>query len=118
MTEPTDATIDDKPSPNVPHWLIRVIWKVHRMAYGITGGRFGLREATPTRWGMIRMTTIGRKTGKTRKAILGFIEDGPNVVTLAMNGWMEPEPAWWFNLQAHPEATIVLPDGSTRRIVA
>ena len=23
-------------------------------------------------------------------------------VTLAMNGWAEPEPAWWLNLQAHP----------------
>ena len=28
-----------------------------------------------------------------------------------MNGWGEPEPAWWLNLQAQPDATIELPDG-------
>jgi deazaflavin-dependent oxidoreductase (nitroreductase family) len=27
-----------------------------------------------------------------------------------MNGWGDPEPAWWLNLQAHPDATLELPD--------
>jgi deazaflavin-dependent oxidoreductase (nitroreductase family) len=44
--------------------------------------------------------------------ILGYLEDGPNLVTLAMNGWADDEPAWWLNLQAHPAARIDLPDGS------
>ena len=44
--------------------------------------------------------------------ILGYIEDGPNLVTLAMNGWASPEPAWWLNLQAHPDAKVDLPKGS------
>jgi deazaflavin-dependent oxidoreductase (nitroreductase family) len=35
--------------------------------------------------------------------IVGYFEDGPNLVTLAMNGWGDGEPAWWLNLQAHPE---------------
>jgi len=30
---------------------------------------------------------------------------------MAMNGWGEPEPAWWLNLQAHPETTVELVDG-------
>jgi deazaflavin-dependent oxidoreductase (nitroreductase family) len=34
-----------------------------------------------------------------------------------MNGWADPEPAWWLNLQAHPEATVELP-GGTRSVVA
>lgn len=29
-----------------------------------------------------------------------------------MNGWAAPEPAWWLNLQAHPDATIELADGT------
>ena len=61
---------------------------------------------------MMRLTTLGRRSGQKRKAILGYFEDGPNLFTLAMNGWGEPEPAWWLNLQAHPEATIDLRDGS------
>jgi hypothetical protein len=33
----------------------------------------------------------------------GYIEDGSNLVTKAMNGWSDPEPAWWLNLMAHPD---------------
>jgi deazaflavin-dependent oxidoreductase (nitroreductase family) len=47
-----------------------------------------------------------------RVAILGYFEDGPNLVTMAMNGWGDPEPAWWLNLQANPEATVDLGGGS------
>ena len=43
--------------------------------------------------------------------ILGYFEDGPNLVTMAMNGWADAEPAWWLNLQAHPEASVDLADG-------
>ena len=28
-----------------------------------------------------------------------------------MNGWGEPEPAWWLNLQDRPDATVDLPGG-------
>lgn len=43
--------------------------------------------------------------------ILGYFEDGPNLVTMAMNGWAAPEPAWWLNLQARPDARVVVRDG-------
>ena len=101
-----------KPSPKVPRWLVRTIWTLHRAAYSVTGGRFGLRTPSDTRWGMLRLTSVGRRTGSERVAILGYIEDGANLVTPAMNGWAEPEPAWWLNLQANPEARVVLPGGS------
>jgi F420H(2)-dependent quinone reductase len=104
------ATVQ-KPSPAVPRWLVRTIWVAHRAAYSITGGRFGLRTPTETRWGMLRLKTVGRRSGKQRVAILGYIEDGGNLVIPAMNGWADPEPAWWLNLQANPEATVELPDG-------
>ena len=67
---------------------------------------------------MLRLTTVGRRSGRTRAAILGYIEDGPNIVVPAMNGWMDPDPAWWLNLQAHPEATIQLPGGDIRSVTA
>jgi F420H(2)-dependent quinone reductase len=34
-----------------------------------------------------------------------------------MNGWGEGEPAWWLNLQAHPQARVQLADG-TRDVIA
>jgi deazaflavin-dependent oxidoreductase (nitroreductase family) len=92
-----------------PRWFIRTAWVVHRGLYRITGGRLGLRHPTPTVYGMMRLHTIGRRTGKARVAIVAYFEDGPDVVTMAMNGWGEPPPAWWLNLQATPEATVDLP---------
>lgn len=44
--------------------------------------------------------------------MLGYIEDGPNLVLMAMNGWAVPPPAWWLNLRAQPNASVDLPDGS------
>jgi hypothetical protein len=40
--------------------------------------------------------------------IIGYYEDGPALVSMAMNGWGEPEPAWWLNLQAEPHAVVEL----------
>jgi deazaflavin-dependent oxidoreductase (nitroreductase family) len=60
---------------------------------------------------MMRLTTIGRRSGQERSVILGYIEDGSNLVTMAMNGWADPEPAWWLNLRANPDATVELPEG-------
>ncbi len=60
----------------------------------------------------MRLTTLGRRSGRPRVAILGYYEDGPNLVTLAMNGWADTAPAWWLNLQAHPDATVDVADGS------
>ena len=100
-----------------PRWFIVLFWKVHRALVRVTGGRLGLWRARPQRWGAMRLTTIGRRSGQERSVILGYLEDGPNLVTLAMNGWGEGEPAWWLNLQAHPQARVDLRDG-TRQIVA
>lgn len=105
------TTAAQKPSPHVPRWLVVTIWKLHRAAYTITGGRFGLRTPTDTRWGMLRLHTIGRRTGKERVAILGYIEDGDSLIIPAMNGWADPEPSWWLNLQGDPVATVEMPNG-------
>jgi deazaflavin-dependent oxidoreductase (nitroreductase family) len=91
-----------------PRWFIRFFWAAHRAVYRGSGGRMGLWRPKAGRWGTARVTTIGRHTGRPRSVIVGYIEDGPNLVTLAMNGWADAEPAWWLNLQAHPDATVDL----------
>jgi deazaflavin-dependent oxidoreductase (nitroreductase family) len=110
MTTQETATTK-RPAPLPPRWFIRAAWVVHRAIYRLTGGHFGLRPASDKTWGMMRLRTIGRRSGKERVAILGYYEDGPNLVTMAMNGWGEPEPAWWLNLQANPDTVVELPDG-------
>jgi deazaflavin-dependent oxidoreductase (nitroreductase family) len=106
--------MSDKPTKQAsvpPRWFIRSFWSMHRGLYRVTGGRVGLKRAKPNKWGMARLTTIGRRTGQERSVMIGYLVDGPNLVTMAMNGWAEGEPAWWLNLQTHPEATVDVADG-------
>jgi len=106
------SELSQKPASLPPRWFIRSFWAAQRFLYSVTGGRLGLRTATPGRWGMLRLRTVGRRTGEERKAILGYFEDGPDLVTMAMNGWGDAEPAWWLNLLAQPDAVVDLPGGS------
>jgi len=55
--------------------------------------------------------TVGRRSGNPHDVIVAYAQDGPDLVTVAMNGWGEGHPAWWLNLQAHPDTTVDLPDG-------
>lgn len=95
-----------------PRTLVRTFWALHRAAYRITGGRLGLsRPEAGNRFGMLRLSTVGRRSGVPRMTMLGYYPDGENLVTMAMNGWADADPAWWLNLRAQPDATVVLPDG-------
>ena len=102
-----------------PRWFVRAAWKVHRALYGVTGGRKGLWPPSNKRgWGALRLSTVGRRSGRDRAVIVGYLEDGPDLVLLAMNGWGEGEPAWWLNLQAHPQATVHLAEGPASQVSA
>jgi deazaflavin-dependent oxidoreductase (nitroreductase family) len=50
--------------------------------------------------------------------MIGYIEDGPNLVTMAMNGWDEGHPAWWLNLEANPDAAVRLAHEQPRSVRA
>ena len=112
MDHEIGSTRSDRSPWLPPRWFVRLAWVVHRAMYRVTGHRRGLWPPTESRWGTMLLTTTGRKSGKRREAILGYFQDGPNLVTLAMNGWADPEPAWWLNLLAQPDATVDLKDGS------
>jgi F420H(2)-dependent quinone reductase len=112
MSEPS------KKSPSLPpRWFVRLFWVLQRALYSATRGRIGLKTATAEQWGMLRLRTIGRRSGEERTAILGYFEDGGDLVTMAMNGWADAEPSWWLNLQANPDVTVDLP-GESRAVHA
>ena len=94
-----------------PRWFIVAFWHTHRALLRLTRGRVGLWRPKPGGWGAAWLTTTGRRTGAPRRVVVGYLQDGPDLVTMAMNGWGAPEPAWWLNLQAHPEAVVRTRDG-------
>jgi deazaflavin-dependent oxidoreductase (nitroreductase family) len=103
---------EPRPPRLPPRWFVRFAWSVHRVLYRLTAGRIGLWRPKRDNWGAMRLTVTGRRTGRPRSVILGYFEDGPNLVVMAMNGWGDGEPAWWLNLQAHPDAEVRLVGGA------
>ncbi len=114
---PTDADRPGRPgtategrvAPRMPpSWFLHAFWRGHRALHRLSGGRFLWTPASKRGWGALRLTTTGRRSGRERTVIVGYLEDGPDLVVLAMNGWEEGHPAWWRNLEAHPDAVVVL----------
>ncbi|KAA0232234.1 MAG: hypothetical protein JJLCMIEE_02806 [Acidimicrobiales bacterium] len=101
-----------------PAWFKHAFWRAHRLLHRLSGGRFLWTPASKRGWGALRLTTTGRRSGQPRTVIIGYIEDGPNLVTMAMNGWDEGHPAWWFNLEAEPDATVRLAHERPRAVRA
>lgn len=102
------SAAESRPPRVPPRWFVRAAWRVHRALYRLSGGRFLWTTASKRGWGALRLTTVGRRSGQERSAIVGYLEDGPDLVTIAMNGWGEGHPAWWLNLEAHPDAVVRL----------
>ena len=108
-----------RPPKLPPAWFKHAFWRVHRVLHRLTGGRLLWTPGGKRfQWGALHLTTIGRRSGRERGVILGYLEDGPNLVVFAMNGWDEGHPAWWLNLRAHPDARVRLARGPARPVHA
>lgn len=99
-----------------PRWFIVAFWHGHRWVVRATKGKRALWPPRQGKWGALRLTVEGRRSGEPRSVIVGYYEDGPDLVTMAMNGWGPAEPAWWLNLQAHPDAVVGLAGGLRREV--
>lgn len=93
-----------------PRWVVRTAWRLHRGLHRVTLGRFGLRRPNGDTYGLMRVTTTGRRSGRDRSVMLAYHEHEVGLVTLAMNGWDPADPAWWHNAQADPDVRVELPD--------
>ena len=61
---------------------------------------------------VIALTTTGAKTGRTRTTPLVALPDGDRLVVIASSWGRRRHPSWYYNLRAHPEATVTV-DGRT-----
>lgn len=88
----------------------------HSWVLRTTRGRVGQRWST-TRLPLLILTTTGRRSGEPRTTVLGYVEEGENLVVVASKGGLPEHPAWYLNLVANPEVTVEL-HGSRRTMRA
>ena len=82
---------------------LRLLWRTHRAFMRLTGGRFGRVGPLPA----LLLTTRGRKSGENRDVALSYMRDRASFVVIASYAGEDRDPAWWKNLQAHPEAEVM-----------
>jgi deazaflavin-dependent oxidoreductase (nitroreductase family) len=81
---------------------------IARLGSRFTPGMFRRRQ-NKTGGGIqtLMLETTGAKSGKTRYAILGYLEDGPSAwLVVASLAGAKRQPGWLHNLAKQPRATI------------
>lgn len=72
----------------------------------LTKGKHTLSEFAG--WTIIRLTTIGAKSGLKRTMPLIATLDGKQIGLIASSFGREHNPGWYYNLKAHPECEVDL----------
>ena len=84
--------------------LSRIGPLIDRPLMKLSGGRVATTAMYPT----LLLTTTGRKSGEPRTAPLLFIEHGDDQAIIGTRFGSTSHPAWYLNLQANPEASVLL----------
>lgn len=79
------------------------VLRLHEQLYKRTGGRIGHRMiGVPT----LLLSSVGRRSGKTRTNALVYARDGEDYLLVASNGGADRPPAWLYNVRADPHVEI------------
>jgi deazaflavin-dependent oxidoreductase (nitroreductase family) len=74
-----------------------------RANHGRVSGPF---EGAP----LVVLHTVGARSGKPRTNIMMYLADGGRYLVFASNNGADDNPAWYWNLKAHPDARIEVGD--------
>jgi len=95
-------------------WIfLNVFPHIDRRLLRLTRGRLSVAVGQP----VLLLTTTGARSGQPRTTPLMFMREGDDVVLIASAGGSTRNPAWYYNLRAHPEAAVTL-GGRTLRCKA
>ena len=78
------------------------VWKVDPLLMRLTRGRFGMGLTMPT----ALLETRGAKSGAVRRNVVIYFHDGERATIVASKMGLASHPAWFHNLQAHPDVTF------------
>jgi deazaflavin-dependent oxidoreductase (nitroreductase family) len=107
----TGITLPTVDPSRIKHWwtptgkLLTVITRTLIALYRLTGGLIGSKmRGLPG----ILLTTTGARSGQPRTVHLPAIPDDDDLIVVASFAGGARNPAWYFNLVAHPVVTVQL----------
>jgi len=86
-------------------FMSRTLHHIDLFLMSLTGGRVSVPKVLGG-LPVIRLTTIGAKTGRERTVPLLGIQDGEKWALIASNWGNENHPSWYYNLRANPEVRL------------
>jgi deazaflavin-dependent oxidoreductase (nitroreductase family) len=90
--------------------------RIHRGLLTLTAGRLGWEVA---RMPVLKLTTIGRRSGKRRSVMLTSPHQDSGVfVIVASKGGEDAHPAWFLNIRANPQVVVTTKGGLSRTMTA
>jgi deazaflavin-dependent oxidoreductase (nitroreductase family) len=95
--------------------IFKAVTRFHRMVFDVSKGKVtGKAGGMP----VVKLTTIGCKSGQSRSTMLTSpLVEGDNVVLVASYGGDDRDPMWYSNLVANPDVEVVI-NGSTKSMRA
>lgn len=97
-------------------FVLKTMNAVHRAIIKISFGRVGFRAAGMP---VLRLTTIGRKSGQPRTVMLTSpARVGDALVVVASRGGDDRHPAWFLNLQDDPHVHVAVQGGPSQPMLA
>lgn len=81
---------------------VHLVWKLDPYLMRLTRGRLGMGLVMPT----ALLETRGAKSGVVRRNVVIYFHDGERVTIVASKLGFANHPAWFHNLQAHPDVTF------------
>ena len=80
------------------------VHQVDKAMVKLTKGKYTLSEFLG--WNIVQLTTTGAKSGQPRTMPLIGLVDGEKIALVASSFGRQHNPAWYYNLKAHPECTV------------
>jgi len=88
-------------------WITKQFMRSQVYLYRRSGGKIlGTIGGMP----LLLLTSVGRKSGEQHVTPVMYIRDGESYIVTASNSGAEKNPAWFWNLKAHPQTTIEVGD--------
>ena len=89
--------------------FLPVLTPAHRALLRLSRGKLGGRGLG---YRFLLLDHVGRRSGAQRSTPLLYVEHEGRYLVVASNAGQDHHPAWWLNLQARPEARVLIGDGA------